>query len=289
MENRDYIFVTGITGNQGGAVAKHLLEQNKSVIGLTRNARSERANYWKEKGVTIIEGVMENSMAFQSYLDKASTIFLVQALQGKDKEIQQGKKFIDAIKQKEDTHLVYSSALGADLNTGVPHIDSKFEIENYIKSKSLNATILRPASFYENHLFPQVSNAIMKGKYITPLIKTCKLQMIGVENIGKIATTVMNNKEKYKHKTITIASDEMQVGNIPQLFSAAISKQVKYKKLPGIITRLAMGKDLSIMYKYMNKNDFRVIDNISEVRDEFNISGDFRSWINENFKPKAND
>ena len=111
--------------------------------------------------------------------------------------------------------------------------------------------------------------------------------MIGIEDIGKIAAAVISNKEKYNNKTISIATDELQVGNIPQLFSEAINKRVNYKKLPGIITRLAMGKDLSKMFKYMNQNDFRVINNIQEVRDEFNISGDFRTWINKNFKPQT--
>jgi len=287
MENKKYIFITGITGNQGGAVAKHLLEQNNSVIGLTRNTNSEKANEWKKKGVTIIEGNITNPNSFQSYLDQASTIFLVQALQRKDKEIQQGKQFIDAIKPENGTHLVYSSVLGADLNTAVPHFESKFELENYIKSKNLNYTILRPASLYENHLFPRIVNDIIKGKYVSPLNEMCKQQMIGIEDIGKIVAAVISNKEKYNHKTISIATDELQVGKIPQLFSEAINKQVSYKKLPGFITRLAMGKDLSKMFKYMNQNDFCVINNIQEVRDEFNISGDFRSWINKNFKPKT--
>ncbi len=288
MENKKYIFVTGITGNQGGAVAKHLLAKNNSVIGLTRNANSEKANAWKEKGVTIIEGDIDNPNSFQSYLDKASTIFLVQALQAKDKEIQQGKQFINAIRPENDTHLVYSSVIGADLNTGIPHFESKFELENHIKSKNLNYTILRPASFYENHLFPRVASDIIKGKYVSPLNKICKLQMIGIDDIGKIAADVISNKEKYNNKTISIATDEWQIGNIPQLFSNAINKQVKYKKLPGIITRLAMGKDLSKMFKYMNQNNFCVIDNIQEFRDKFNISGDFRTWVNKNFKPQTN-
>lgn len=287
MENKEYTFVTGITGNQGGAVAKHLLEQNKSIIGLTRNANSPKAIQWKEKGVTIIEGNIKDPKSFQSYLDKASSIFLVQALQKKDKEIQQGKQFIDAIRPENDTHLVYSSALGADLNTAVPHFESKFEIEKYIKSKNLNYTVIRPASFYENHLFPRVAKDIMKGRYISPLNKMCELQMIGIEDIAKITAAVISNKDKYNTKTISIATDELQVGKIPQLFSEAINKPVSYKKLPGFITRLAMGKDLSKMFRYMNQNDFSVINNIQEVRDEFNISGDFRSWISKHFEPKT--
>lgn len=283
MEHKRNIFITGITGNQGSAVAKHQLEQNNSVIGLTRNANSEKAKQWKAQGVTIIEGNINNPVSFQSHLDKADVAYLVQALQRKDKEIIQGKQFIDSIKPENNTHLVYASVLGADLNTNVPHFESKFEIENYIKSKNLDYTILRPASFYENHLFPRVANDIKKGKYISPLNKSCKQQMIGIDDIGKIAATVISNKEKYNNKTISIATDEWQIGNIPQMFSDAINKPVNYKKLPGFITRLAMGKDLSKMFKYMNQNDFCVLNNIQEVRDEFNISGDFKSWINKNF------
>ncbi len=285
MEHKKNIFITGITGNQGSAVAKHLLEQNNSVIGLTRNANSEKAKQWKERGVTVIEGNINNPDSFQSYLDQADAVYLVQALQRKDREILEGKRFIDAIKPENETHLVYASVLGSDLDTAVPHFESKFELENYIKSKNLNYSILRPASFYENHLFPRVANDIKKGKYISPLNKMCNQQMIGVDDIGKIAAAVISNKEKYNNKTISIATDEWQIGKIPQVFSETINKPVSYKKLPGFITRLAMGKDLSKMFKYMNQNDFCVINNIQEVRDEFDISGDFRSWVHKNFTP----
>tara|TARA_R110001592_G_scaffold10151_11_gene52965 strand:+ start:4380 stop:5252 length:873 start_codon:yes stop_codon:yes gene_type:complete len=287
MERKKHIFITGITGNQGSAVAKHLLEQNNSIIGLTRNANSEKAKQWKAKGITVIEGNINNPESFESYLDQAVAVYLVQSLQRKDQEILQGKRFIDAIKSENETHLVYASVLGADLETSVPHFESKFELENYIKSKNLNYSILRPASFYENHLFPRVANDIKKGKYISPLNKMCNQQMIGVDDIGKIAATIFSNKEKYNHKTISIATDEWQIGKIPQVFSEAMNKPVSYKKLPGFITRLAMGKDLSKMFKYMNQNDFSVVNNIHEVRAEFNINGDFRSWVNKNFSPKT--
>ncbi len=287
MERKKHIFITGITGNQGSAVAKYQLKKNNLVTGLTRNANSEKAKQWKTQGVTVIEGDINNPDSYVSYLDQADAVYLVQALQGKDQEILQGKRFIDKIKPENETHLVYASVLGADLNTTIPHFDSKFELEHYIKSKNLNYTILRPASFYENHLFPRVANDIKNGKYISPLHKMCKQQMIGVDDIGKIAAAVISNKEKYNNKTISIATDELQIGNIPSIFSKAINKPVSYKKLPGFITRLAMGKDLSKMFKYMNQHDFCVINNIQDVRDEFNISGDFRSWVNKYFTPKS--
>lgn len=285
MENKKHIFVTGITGNQGGAVARHLLAKGYEVMGLTRDAKSAKAQQLKKQGVHIVEGNLSHPSTFHSEMKKAYAVFFVQSLQGKNTEIQQGKQFIDAIAVMEDSHLVYASVLGADLNTGVPHFDSKYEIEKHIKASINSYTILRPASFYENHLHPQVVDGIKKGKYVSPLHKTCKQQMIGVDHIGKIAANVISNPKEYLGKTLSIATDEYQIGDLPPLFSRALNAPVRYKKLPGIIVRLAMGKDLYKMFAYMNKHDFCVVSDIQNVRDEFRIKGNFKNWINENFTP----
>jgi len=283
MENKKHIFVTGITGNQGGAVARHLLDNGHEVIGLTRNANSEKALQLKSQGVTIVEGNLNDSSAFQSEIEKSDAIFFVQSLQSKNSEIQQGKQFIDAIASTGIKHLVYASVLGADLQTGIPHFDSKYEIEKHIKSLHSNYTILRPASFYENHLIPQVANGIRKGNYASPMNKTCKQQMIGLDDIGKIAAQVLSNPEKYSGKTLSIATDEYHVADLPQLFSEAMNKPVKYSKLPGIIVRLAMGKAQYKMFKYMNQNNATVVNNIQDIRNEFSIEGDLKSWVHQNF------
>jgi len=283
MDTRKTIFITGITGNQGSALAKHALAKNHSVIGLTRNANSEKSKQLIAKGATLVEGNLSQPSTYQEYIDKADAIFLVQVLQKKEEEIAQGKRFIDAINPENNAHFVYSSVLGADLNTGVPHFESKYELEKYIQAKNLSHTILRPASFYENNLYPQVANGIKKGKYVSPLNKDCTQQLIGTDDIGNIAAQVISNRERYQDKTLSIATDEWKIGDVPQAFSQALNIPVKYKKLPGFITRLAMGKDLSKMFKYMNRHDFRVVDNVQTIKDEFNISGDLKSWAQENF------
>ncbi|MBT8384201.1 MAG: NmrA family NAD(P)-binding protein, partial [Bacteroidia bacterium] len=243
---------------------------------------------WKNRGVHIVEGDLDDPTAYQHEMNGLDAIFFFQSLQSKNKEIQQGKKFIDTVISNDIKHFVYSSVVGADLNTGIPHFDSKYEIENHIRSSKINYSILRPASFYDNYLFPQVANGIKKGKFITPLNKTCKQQIISVDSIGKIAAQVISNPKKYSGKILSIATDEIQIGNLPELFSEAIDRPVKYQKLPGIIVRLAMGKDLHKMFKYMNKNDFCVIDNIQDIRDEFKINVDFKNWVDQHFKPDIN-
>ena len=52
------VLVTGATGNQGGAVVDYLLASNTEfdVRGLTRNASSEAAQALEDRGVTMVEG-----------------------------------------------------------------------------------------------------------------------------------------------------------------------------------------------------------------------------------------
>ncbi|MDX1314381.1 MAG: NmrA family NAD(P)-binding protein, partial [Eudoraea sp.] len=174
MEYRKRVFVTGITGNQGSALSRHLLKMGHDVIGLTRNVNSEKAQKWKEQGVTLVEGDLDNPSSYSSHMKDADAVYFFQALQKMNSEIQQAKRFIDALEQEKSNHLVYSSVAGADLQTGIPHFESKNEIEQYIKASGLNHTVLRPVSFFENDLIPQAASSIRKGKFTTPLKKSCK-------------------------------------------------------------------------------------------------------------------
>lgn len=283
MENRPRILVTGVTGNQGGAVANHLLQNAYMVSGLTRNRNSIKAQALLNLGLEIIEADLDQPKTYLQAINSAESIFFVQTLQGKEKEIAQGKEFINAAASANIQHFVYASVLGADLSTGVPHFDSKYELENHLKSTGLDYTILRPASFFENHLFPRVANDIKKGKYVSPLNKDSRLQMISIDAIGKIANQVISNRDRYLNKTLSIATDEYTVEQLLPIFSDALGKSVKYSKLPGLITRLALGKDLYKMFKYMNENDFCVVEDVDVVRKEFGIEEDFKSWVNKNF------
>lgn len=284
MKPNENVFVTGITGNQGGAVARQLIAKGFNVTGLTRRVNSEKARLLKTLGVTLIEGDLNDVSTFQSAIAQSHSIFFVQALQQKSIEIKQGIIFIDAVKaHSTNHHLVYSSVMGADLNTGIPHFESKFQIEQYLKESLTDFTILRPASFYENYLIPQVYMGIKKGKLVSPLNKSCIQQMIGVEHLGIIAGQVISNAENYKGKTLSVATDQKSINEITEVFSDLLQYPVKYRKLPGFMVKLIMGNQLYKMFNYMNQHEFCVVDSIREVRDKFSIRSDFKNWVIQHF------
>lgn len=149
------IFVTGATGNLGGAAARALLKNNFKVKALTRNPSNQKAIALQKAGAEIITGDLNDPRAYKKYLDDVDGIFSLQTYEnGIEKEIQQGISLAGIAKEIGIRHFVYSSVAGADLNTGTPHWASKLKVENYIKSLGIPYTIIRPVSLYENFLIP---------------------------------------------------------------------------------------------------------------------------------------
>lgn len=284
MKTQQKIWVTGVTGQQGMAVAKNLLLHNFEVYGLTRNINSTKAIELKSLGVRLVQGDLDQVSTFKNHLTDMDVTFLMQSFeQGYKKEIQQARRFIEAHQKEGVKHLVYSSVLGADLNTGVPHFDSKHEIEKFIQKTGISYTIVRPASFMENFLIPDVSKRIVKGSFMSPLNKTVVQQHIAINDIGKVVAHICSNLSKYKQKIISIATDELSVEEVAGLFTEVLGKSIQYKKLPDILTFIFMGKDLYKMFSYMNKNNFKVIKDINAVKNEFGLTGNFKYWIKNDF------
>jgi len=285
MESIKKVFITGITGKQGGAVARNLISSDIELIGLSRDSGSAKARELQKSGVVIIEGDMDSPASFSTHLEDIDVLFLVQAFeQGAKSEIEQAKKIIDVASEKGVNHLVYSSVMGADLNTGIPHFDSKFVIEKYIHQKDIDYTILRPASFNDNYLNPEVLKRLKKGKLVLPLKKDVIQQLISTEDVGKIASQIIQNISKYKNKTISLATDQKSMIDQAKSFSNGLNMPISYQKLPGIFTLLFMGKDLYKMFGYMNKNNFVVVDDIDHIKKEFEGLGDLDQWILTNLK-----
>jgi len=285
VENIKKVFITGITGNQGGAVARNLKGSDFQIIGLTRNKNSAKAIELQNHGVQIWEGNLDQLDSFSASLDNMDLMFLVQSMeQGAKSEIEQGKRIVDLAVAKGIGHLVYSSVMGADLNTGIPHFDSKDIIERYIHQSGIDFTILRPASFFENFLNPEVIKRIRKGKLVMPLNKNVVQQLISTQDVGKIAAQIIKEVTNYKGRTISIATDEKSMVELAKCFEDGLKMEVSYQKLPGIFTFLLMGKDLYKMFAYMNKNNFTIVEDINKIRDEFEGLGSLDQWIRTTFQ-----
>ena len=285
MTDNKTIFVTGGTGNQGGAVARNLLQQGFTVKVLTRNINSTKAQNLKKLDIELVKGDLNYADSYREHLKDLHGVFSVQTFEnGIEEEINQGIKLATVAQQVGVKYFLYSSVFGADLNTNVPHIETKFKIENHIKQIRLPFTIIRPTSLYENFLIPQVRKGILKGKLVQPINRDTIQQYVASEDIGKAAAKIFQNRDLYLSKTMPLATEQLSTQEVADIFSLVLNKKIEYQKLPVLITRLFLGKNLYKMFKWINEKSSFQKEDLELTHKEFPNLVSLKSWIEMNFR-----
>jgi len=252
--NNKIIAVTGATGQQGGAVARKLLEEGWQVRALTRDVHKPAAQELKALGAELVAGDMDNRTELDAAFKDAYGVFSVQNFWlpnvGYDGEIQQGKNVADAAKAAGVQHLVYSSVGSAHRGMGQKHFDSKWEIEQYIHSLDIPYTILRPAYFMDNHNWSRAY--ILSGTYTGMGLRPEKgVQSIAVEDIAAFAAIVLGDAKTYLGKTLELAGDELTEAQTAEVFTRVIGRPVTLAAPAGNGGR-APDEEMIAMFNFFN-------------------------------------
>jgi len=277
-----FVLVTGVTGKQGGSVVRALLDYGHRVRGLTRNPDSEKARLLEENGVEIVKGDFNDPDSIRKALKDVDAVFLMGTgfEEGVDAEVRHGITVVDIAKEEGIKHLVYTSVSSANKNTGVPHFDSKFKIEEYIRKIGIPYTIIRPVSFMENFLAPWTLPKLQEGLINGPLSPDRKSQSIAVRDIGRFALHVFENRERFLGKAVDIASDNLSGNEISELFAHVLGHAVSYHQQDEEALK-ARGEEIFKMYQWVKNHGYDV--NIEKLRSEFPKIGwtRFKEWVNE--------
>jgi uncharacterized protein YbjT (DUF2867 family) len=226
------ILVTGATGRQGGAVARHLLADGWRVQALVREPGKPTAEALAEQGIELVHGDLDDAASLKRALAGVYGVYSVQNFWlpgvGVEGERRQGKTLADAAGDADVKHFVYSSVGGAERNTGIAHFESKWQIEHHIRALGLPATVLRPVYFMEN-LFWQRQSIVEQGILSQPALRPdVTLQMIAVDDIGAFAALAFAKPEQFVGKAMEIAGDEMTLPEAAEVLSRVSGRPVRY-------------------------------------------------------------
>lgn len=100
---------------------------------------------------------------------------------GWDQEVHQGIMLADAAKQAGIAQYVYTSVGSAHRNTGIPHFETKWKVEQHIRQIGLPATVLRPVFFMEN--FTTYIKPSAEGILMMPMRTDKRLAMVALRDI----------------------------------------------------------------------------------------------------------
>jgi len=258
--NKRLVLVTGATGQQGGAVTRQLLKQpGFSVRALTRDPAKPAARALAQSGAEVMRGNLDDPDSVRRALQGAYGVFSVQNFMeaGYDGEIRQGKLLADAAKAAGVQHFVYTSVVSADRHTGLPHFESKWQIEQHIGQGGLSHTILRPAFFMQNwHNY--MREPILNGTLPLPLNPQTTLQQISVDDIGSFAALAFQNPSRWHGQTLELAGEELTMLRVAELLTRAAGRPVKYVQVPWDQFRQNAGEEMTKMYRWFNDVGYHV-------------------------------
>jgi uncharacterized protein YbjT (DUF2867 family) len=253
------ILVFGGTGKQGGATARELLRRGRTVRALVRDPQSAGAQALADAGAVLVRGDLNDEASLRAAMDGVSGVFSVQTFRtpgGPDAEERQGKAVADAAADAGVAHFVYSSVGGAERDSGVPHFESKRNIEQHIEKLGLPATILRPVMFCDvfHDIGPRlVDGQLVLGLWLRPEVS---VQCIATADIGAFAADALCDPDAWIGRQVEIAGDELTGPQMAAAFERVTGQPVRYQPLP--IEKLrAVREDLAAMFDWLDREGYR--------------------------------
>src|SRR5438874_6514846 len=226
------ILITGVTGNQGGAVAQALQGSGFRLRGLTRKPESERAAALARRGVDIVKGDLDDDASLRRALAGAWGVFGVQnaAGAGVEREEEQGKRLAALAREAGVEHYVYTSVGSANRRTGVPHFDNKWRIEETVRGLRFPShVILRPVFFMENLMAPF---SLQGNTLFWALGPGTKLQMIAVDDIGWFGARAFTDAAALNRREIDIAGDVRTMPEAAEILTKVLGRPIAFAQTP---------------------------------------------------------
>jgi uncharacterized protein YbjT (DUF2867 family) len=274
------VLVIGATGNQGGHVARLLLQKGHGVAAFTRQAQSPAAQKLANLGALIVTGNLDNRASVERAAEGVDAIFAMGTPfeAGIEAEISQGTAVAEAARA-QGKYLVYNSVASANRKTGIPHFESKWEVEQHIARIGTEAAIVAPVAFMENLLAFQ-KQRLQEGFYATPLRADLKLSQITLNDLAGFAVLALENKERFVGKRIDVASDDLTGAQAAAILAKVLRKPIKYFQVPLEEIR-KMSEDLVIMYKWLERVGYHL--DIAALHNEYPEVGwhAYEAWARE--------
>jgi uncharacterized protein YbjT (DUF2867 family) len=255
MEKGATILITGATGQQGGAVARQLLSAGHKVKAMSRNPDSEKARALAALGAEVVPGDLNDAASLKRAFDGAWGVFAVQNTweAGVEGEEEQGKRTAEVAREQGVQHFVYTSVGSAERETGIPHFDNKWRVEETVRGLDFpSSTILRPVFFMENWVSPWFKPAIDEGTVAIGVKPDTRLQMIAVDDIGKYGRLAFEQHEALNGQAIEIAGDELTMPQVAEIIGRTSGKPVSFYQVPIEQVR-EFSEDFALMLEWFDR------------------------------------
>jgi uncharacterized protein YbjT (DUF2867 family) len=237
--------ITGATGNSGSVIADTLLAKGQKVRVIGRS--KDRLERFVAKGAEAFVADVKDAAALTKAFDGARAVYAMVASDHAAEDFRGEQERVTdalaaAIEKSGAPYAICLSSFGADKSERVGPVNGLHTFEQKIQRiPNLNALILRPAWFMENHL-AQVkiiqtmgtTGGLLKGDLAIPQIATRDIGDYAAEAFLQLKFTGKTTRE-------LLGQRDVSMKETATVFGKAIGKpSLGYSQFPGFAVEMAM-------------------------------------------------
>ncbi len=267
------VLLIGVTGGTGGNVVKGFLEQGVTNLrAITRQIDLNRPSLSKlnDAKVELVEANLDDENSLEAAFAGISAVYChataADSAKPNPQEVERAKKVAKAAKKADIQHFVYNSAGGVDRNSGIGHIEQKYQVEQILKAAGLPTTMLRACLFMEEFWKKYTRPSILKGSFPFSIQPDKPLHLITTKDMGRVAAYVMKHPSKYIGRDIELAGDVLTPQQMAEEFSRVQGKPVVHKQVPAWIFLLLFRKELFDLIQWYRNQGYQA--DVKQLREE---------------------
>lgn len=226
--------ITGITGQVGGAAARHLLSLGLPVRAVVRDAAKGR--FWSDQGCEVALADMEDAEALaRAFSNVAGAFVLPPSEFDPQPGFPEARAVITAVRQALDAarpaRVVCLSTVGAQ--AAQPNLLSQRTLmEEALATLPLPVSFLRPAWFLEN-LAWDIAQARAQGvlsSYLQPLERA--VPMVATADVGRVAAQLLVQQGSVPCFVELEGPERLSQHDIAAALSTALGRPVRAEAVP---------------------------------------------------------
>ena len=241
------ILVVGGTGNLGQPVVLQLLAEGKAVRVMTREPL--RASKLQAAGAQVVKGDLRDAQSLKQATQGARIVVssshaLLSGRANSSRLVDDTGQhaLIHAAEQAGVEQFVFVSALGASPSHPIDFWRTKARIEEFLRTRSLRFTIVRPSAFIGLHAYDLIGKPVVNGKPV--IMFGAGTQLINYVAESDVATLLISaiDNSAMDGQTIEIGGpDNLSAHQIVQIFEKLSGRTARVVHVPLLIPRVLSG------------------------------------------------
>lgn len=268
------VLLIGATGGTGCRAIQGFLDQGMTNLRvMTRQIdRSRPAIAQLERlGIELVEADLDHPASLEAAFVGVTHVYCHATAgdytQADPIEVERAERVAQAAQHSSIQHLVYNSSGGAERNSGIRHIEQKYQVEQIFQQAGLPTTMLRSCLFMEEFWKGYTRPSVLKGSFRFSVQPYRPLHLVSVKDVGRVAAYVMQQGDDYIGQAIELAGDVLTPQQMATVFSQVQGQTVKYQTFPAWIFLLLGRKSLFDLIQWYRHAGYQA--NVEQLRSEF--------------------